>query len=215
MKSSIDLVMFDLDGTLADTGRDLTDSVNFTRSHFNLTPLPVQLVYSYVGRGAEYLLKQALPEAVDGCFHEVMRVFLRHYESHLLDTTTLYPHVRETLDYFSHKKKVVVTNKLRHLSVAILRGLGVESCFEGILGGDSAPKKKPHPALLNDTLERFNVAGSKAIMVGDSDTDIEAGKRAGVMTCGVTYGLGRRADLIDAKPDVLIDDIAELADKFY
>jgi phosphoglycolate phosphatase-like HAD superfamily hydrolase len=90
----------------------------------------------------------------------------------------------------------------------------VENHFDAILGGDSAAEKKPHPALLNAALRRFEIAGASALMVGDGDTDVEAGKRAGVMTCGVTYGLGNKDDLIAAQPDLLIDDLSELANYF-
>ena len=210
----IDMVMFDLDGTLADTGRDLADAVNHTRGHFDLPPLPDSLIHSHVGRGVEYLLKHSVPEEIPDHFLEVMRVFLEHYENHLLDTTVLYPNVRETLEYFHHKKRVVVSNKVHRLTVAVLRGLGVEKHFDAILGGDSAVEKKPHPALLKNVLRQFQIRPVSALIVGDGDTDVEAGKRAGVLTCGVTYGLGDRADLIAAKPDILIDDLAELSRYF-
>ena len=214
MKKAVDLVMLDLDGTLADTGHDLADSVNFTRAQFQLSPLPEKLVYGNVGRGVEHLLKQSLPEEAPEHFQEVMRVFLAHYETHLLDRTVLYPCVREVLNYFRAKRRAVVSNKIRRLTVAVVRGLGVAGEFDAILGGDSAPEKKPHPALLNLVLRQFQIPAASALMVGDGDTDIEAGKRAGVMTCGATYGLGDRHDLVAAKPDVLIDRLAELSDYF-
>jgi phosphoglycolate phosphatase len=81
MKKSVDLVMFDLDGTLADTGHDLADSVNFTRAHFQLPALPEKSVYSNVGRGVEHLLKQSLPEQTPGHFDEVMRSLSRPLRS--------------------------------------------------------------------------------------------------------------------------------------
>ncbi len=206
--------MFDLDGTLANTGHDLADSVNFTRAHFALAPLPEKLVYANVGRGVEHLLKQSLPEETPRHFDEVMRVFLAHYEAHLLDRTVLYPGVREVLSYFRSKRRLVVSNKMHRLTEAVVRGLGVAGEFDAILGGDSASEKKPHPALLNLALERFQIPAASALIVGDGDTDIEAGKRAGVMTCAVTYGLGNRDDLVAAKPDVLIDRLTALADYF-
>ena len=214
MKKTVDLVMFDLDGTLADTGHDLADSVNFTRAHFALAPLPGKLVYSNVGRGIEHLLKHSLPEESPAHFQEVMRVFLAHYEKHLLDRTVLYPGVREILEYFRDKRRLVVSNKMHRLTEAVVRGLGVAGEFDAILGGDSASEKKPHPALLNLALERFQIPAASALIVGDGDTDIEAGKRAGVITCAVTYGLGNRDDLVAAKPDVLIDRLTALADYF-
>ncbi|HXV83287.1 MAG TPA: HAD-IA family hydrolase [Candidatus Binatia bacterium] len=213
-KRTIDLVMFDLDGTLADTGQDLAAAVNHTRAHFHLNPLPRALVYTHVGRGVEHLLRRSLPEDSLDRFQEVMRVFLARYESHLLDTTVLYPGVQEVLDYFRGKHRVVVSNKVHRLTVAVLRGLGVEKHFDAILGGDSAAQKKPHPALIHDVLHRFGVPPSYALIVGDGDTDVEAGKRAGVVTCGVTYGLGSKEGLIAAKPDILIDDLFELPGLF-
>lgn len=214
-KKEVDLVMFDLDGTLANTGHDLADAVNYARAHFDLPPLPDDLVYAHVGRGVEYLLRHALPEEDPGHFEEVMRVFLQRYEHHLLDKTVLYPNVHDVLNYFRNKTRVVVTNKMYRLSVAVLRGLGIEREFDAILGGDSGRDKKPHPALLNAVLQRFDVDRAKAVMVGDGDTDIEAGRRAGVITCAVTYGLGNRKALVEAKPDFLIDDLAQLPHCFY
>ncbi|HEU4341780.1 MAG TPA: HAD-IA family hydrolase [Candidatus Binatia bacterium] len=214
MKRAIELVMFDLDGTLANTGQDLTDAVNYTRAHFNLSPLPQTLIVSHVGRGVEHLLKHALPEESPNRFREVMAVFLAHYEKHLLDKTVLYPNVHVALNYFQNKRRAVVSNKVHRFTLAVLRGLGVEKQFDAILGGDSVSEKKPHPALLNCALERFRIRASDALMVGDGDIDIEAGRRAGVLTCGVTYGLGSREDLIAAKPDYMIDDLAQLSRYF-
>ena len=206
--------MFDLDGTLANTGRDLADAVNHTRAHFELEPLPEALVHTHVGRGVEHLLRHSLPEDSADHFAEVMRVFLARYEGHLLDTTILYPGVHEILDYFRGKRRVVVSNKIHRLTVAVLRGLGVDKQFDAILGGDSAAEKKPHPALIHDALNRFGILPTHALIVGDGDTDVEAGRRAGVITCGVTYGLGNKEGLIAAQPDVLIDDLAELSGYF-
>jgi phosphoglycolate phosphatase len=211
MKKTVDLVMFDLDGTLADTGHDLADAVNFTRAHFDRGALPDQAIYAHVGRGVEHLLKHALPEESPNHFADVMRVFLDHYEHHLLDRTVLYPGAREILEYFRDKRRVLISNKLERLAVAVVRGLGVDDQFDTILGGDSAAEKKPHPALLNLVLRRFQIPPGRALMVGDGDTDIDAGKGAGVITCGVTYGLGNKDDLIATKPDFLIENLSQLS----
>jgi phosphoglycolate phosphatase len=214
MKRPVDLIMFDLDGTLADTGPDLADSVNYTRSCFELGPLPQQSIYTHVGRGVEYLLRHAVVEETPSHFSEIMRVFLEYYQQHLLDKTVLYPHVTEVLDYFADKRNAVVTNKLHHLAVTVLRGLGIEDRFDAVLGGDSGAEKKPDPALLRLMLRQFQIVPTNALMVGDGDTDIEAGRYAGVITCGVTYGLANKADLVAAKPDFLIDDLGQLVQIF-
>ncbi|MEA2658300.1 MAG: phosphoglycolate phosphatase [Candidatus Binatota bacterium] len=211
MKKTVDLVMFDLDGTLADTGHDLADAVNFTRVYFDRGALPDQAIYAHVGRGVEHLLKHALPEESPYHFDDVMRVFIDHYEHHLLDRTVLYPGAREILEYFRDKRRVLISNKIERLAVAVARGLGVDNQFDTILGGDSAAEKKPHPALLNLVLRRFQIPPGRALMVGDGDTDIDAGKGAGVITCGVTYGLGNKDDLIATKPDFLIENLSQLS----
>ena len=95
---------------------------------------------------------------------------------HLLDKTVLYPGVRDALDHFRGKRRVVVSNKIQRLSDAVVRGLGVAECFDLILGGDSAAEKKPNPALLVLALERFQTSPSRALMVGDGDIDVEAGQ---------------------------------------
>ena len=214
MKKRVDLVLFDLDGTLADTGQDLAASVNFTRARFDLPPLAAPRIHVHVGLGVEHLLRHTLPVKNSAHFHEIIGVFTDHYEAHLLDTTVLYPGVRDVLEYFHGKRRVVATNKIQRFAEAVVRGLGVDECFDLILGGDSGAEKKPHPALLTLALERFQTPAASALMVGDGDTDIEAGKRAGVMTCGVTYGIGDKERLRAAKPDVMIEHLAELRDHF-
>jgi phosphoglycolate phosphatase len=214
MKVPVDLVMFDLDGTLADTGRDLADAVNFTRAHFNLPVLPNAAILTHVGRGVEHLIRHAIPERSPQHFPELLRIFLHYYENHLLDTTVLYPSVAETLEYFRSKRRAVVSNKIQRLTVAVLRGLGIEGCFDIILGGDSASQKKPHPALLEYALARFCVLPGRALMIGDGDVDIQAGKQAGVLTCGVTYGLADSGKVVAANPDFIIHHLSEIRDYF-
>lgn len=210
MKRPVDLVMFDLDGTIANTGPDLADAVNYTRAYFEFPPLASDVVYAHVGRGVEYLLKHSLPEETRAHFTEVMTVFLERYQNHLLDKTVLYPYVDDVLDYFADKRNVVVTNKIHRLAIAVLRGLGVENRFDMVMAGDSGPEKKPDPALLNSVLHQFDVQPGQAVMIGDGDIDVQAGRRAGVLTCGVTYGLGNKDDLVAAKPDYLIDGLEHL-----
>src|SRR5206468_12620554 len=155
MKRPVDLIMFDLDGTLADTGHDLADAVNYTRSHFNLAPLAEQVVYAHVGRGVEHMLKYSLPEEYPDHFHEVMCIFLERYEMHLLDRTVLYPGVHDVLDHFRRKRRVLVSNKMHRLTVAVVRGLDVENQFDAILGGRRRARKKTPPSVAKFGLGRF------------------------------------------------------------
>jgi phosphoglycolate phosphatase len=212
MKKQIDLLIFDLDGTLAATGRDLANSVNYVRSTLGLEPLEEAYVYSRVGYGTEHLIRKSLPEGYEKRFDEVLARFLKHYEEHLLDTTVLYPHVKDVLERFRAKKKAVVTNKRLNLSVAILRGLGIEACFDAIIGGDCGLEKKPDPSCLRHVLDKLEIAAARALMIGDGAPDIQAGKAAGVHTCAVTYGLCNAEELLAARPDFALGDLTELAD---
>jgi len=215
MKKEVSLVMFDLDGTLANTGKDLANAVNHFRSCFGLEPVENQRVFVHVGHGSEFLIRNCLPEQYQHRFKEAMGLFFDHYQNHLLDTTVLYPHVEDILNYFRKKKRAVVSNKLYRFTVAVLKGLGIESCFDAVLGGDSGFQKKPDPEILNKVLGTFEVKPEMALIIGDGSADIEAGKRAGVYTCGVTYGLGLKEELIEAKPDFLIDDLKQLTEHFH
>ena len=168
-----------------------------------------------IGRGVDHLIRSFLPQKFQEKFGEARELFLHHYGDHLLDTTVLYPHVKETLEYFGRKKRAVVSNKLHHLTVAVLAGLGIETCFDAVLGGDSLPERKPDPEPLNRVLGTFGINPAMALIVGDGAADIEAGKGAGVFTCGVTYGLGDKEELLQANPDILIDNLGQLADHFF
>jgi phosphoglycolate phosphatase len=214
MRKEVDLLMFDLDGTLADTGRDLADAVNHVRSHLNLEPLENQIIYGQVGRGVEHLLRSSVPQEFQSRFKELLDVFLNRYEDHLLDSTVLYPHVKETLAYFRDKRRAVVSNKLHRFAVSVLRGLSIEGSFDAILGGDTVAQRKPHPEPLIQMLRSFGIQPTRAVIVGDGGIDIEAGKGAGVWTCGVTYGLGKREELLEAKPDVVVNELRELTQYF-
>ena len=206
--------MFDLDGTLADTGLDIANAVNHMRRRLDLGPLDNRAVCSQIGRGVDYLIRAVLPPELQGRFQESRRLFLAYYERHLLDNTRLYPHVVEILEEFHDKKKVVISNKLRAPTLLILEGLGIADRFDLILGGDSTPQRKPDPDPLNQALAHFAVLPDRALMIGDDECDIRAGKSAGVHTCGVTYGLGNKEALVRSQPDLLIDDISALKDHY-
>jgi HAD superfamily hydrolase (TIGR01549 family) len=145
---------------------------------------------------------------------EALSLFGEYYHQHLLDHTRLYPHVRETLEHFKGKKKAVATNKTLHFTLKMLEGLGIQPYFEMILGGDSTEHIKPNPEPLARILQTLQVMPTRAVMIGDSVSDILAGRRAGMATCALTYGLGQREDLIKAGPDYLADDIWDLTEIF-
>jgi phosphoglycolate phosphatase len=206
----IQLVVFDLDGTLADTKKDLALSVNAMREHMGFGPLPLEVVTSYVGQGVTVLVKRTLGDkAPDGNVEKGLAFFLDYYGRHLLDNTVAYPGVREALEELGNRKLAILTNKPTHFSRAIISGLGLAPYFLEIYGGDSFPLKKPDPMGIKTLMSHLSIPTEKTLMVGDSETDVLTGHNAGVWTCGVTYGFGTQA-LEEAGPDLLLQDLRDL-----
>jgi phosphoglycolate phosphatase len=210
----MDLLIFDLDGTLIDSKLDLAHAVNATRRMMGLQPIENELVYSYVGNGAPVLIRRAIGgEISDEQLQTALEFFLDYYRAHMLDYTTLYPGVRETLDtlHSAGTKMAVLTNKPVRFSKAILEGLGVAGHFTNVYGGNSFEQKKPHPIGVETLLVATATERNKAMMVGDSAVDVRTARNAGISSCGVTYGF-QPETLIADPPDYLIDRMEELLD---
>jgi phosphoglycolate phosphatase len=206
----IRLVVFDLDGTLVDSKKDLALSVNAMREHLGLEPLPFELIASYVGRGVTVLVTRALGEhSTDANVQKGLAYFLEYYRQHMLDNTTMYSGVSEALEKLSGRTLAVLTNKPVRFSQEMLTRLGIAPKFVHIYGGNSFPQKKPDPTGLQKLMAEVQASPRQTLMVGDSDTDVLTGRNAGAWTCGVTYGFGARS-LEDAPPDLLLDDLREL-----
>src|SRR5258708_16403107 len=145
---NMDLLIFDLDGTLIDSKLDLAHAVNATRSHMGMSALDHERVYSYVGNGAPVLIRRAMGErASEPDVQQALQFLLEYHREHFLDYTTLYPGVREALDRLRDggKRMAVLTNKPVRISRAILDGLGVGGHFFQVYGGNSFDLKKPGP----------------------------------------------------------------------
>jgi len=211
--SRVDLVVFDLDGTLIDSAGDLAASVNAALQRLSPRSLPVSLerVRTFIGDGAAMLVARTLAAAgVSVSPDAALPVFLECYSERLLDTTVLYPGVAEALDALRDRTLAVLTNKPGEMSRRILEGLGVAGRFARICGAGDVPAKKPDPAGLRMLLDEAGIPPSGAALVGDSAIDVRTGRAAGVRTVGVTYGLDRDS-LRASPPDDLIDDLRELA----
>jgi phosphoglycolate phosphatase len=210
----MDLLIFDLDGTLIDSRLDLAHAVNATRSHMGMRPLDHERVYSYVGNGAPVLIRRVLgDQASEAEVEEALEFFLEYYREHYLDYTTLYPGVRESLDRLraAGKQMAVLTNKPVRISRAIVDGLGAGGHFFQVYGGNSFDFKKPHPIGVETLMKEAGVSRDLTLMVGDSSVDIETARNAGVQCCGVTYGF-QPETLADPAPDLLVDRMEDLAE---
>jgi phosphoglycolate phosphatase len=206
------VLIFDLDGTLVDSKKDLTASVNYIRNRFDLPVLTEEEIARFIGNGALTLIRRALAgKATETNVQAALQMFLSYYRAHMLDSTALYPGVRETLDRLGDCKLAVLTNKPVHFSCAMLDGLGIYKRFEAVYGGNSFDRKKPDPIGVHQILSDTNGRRERTWMIGDSAVDVLTGRNAGVVTCGVTYGYASET-FRDAPPDFLIDVFSDLED---
>jgi len=211
----MDLLIFDLDGTLVDSRLDLANAVNATRRHMGMDVLANERVYTYVGNGAPMLVRRALGEgATEAQVQEALEFFLEYYRDHDLDHTVLYPGVQESLDRLrgAGKRMAVLTNKPVRMSRHIVEGLGVGEHFFRVYGGNSFDFKKPHPIGVQTLMSEAGVARESTLMVGDSTVDVQTARNAGIACCGVTYGF-QPETLADPAPEILVDRMEQLADR--
>ncbi|HEY1678163.1 MAG TPA: HAD-IA family hydrolase [Candidatus Sulfotelmatobacter sp.] len=218
---SIQLVIFDLDGTLIDSRLDLVHSVNAALRHIGREPLPDEVIASYVGDGAPVLIQRALGgEKVDETIiRKGLEFFLSYYREHKLDHTTVYNGIPAALTTIqqsgngSVRRMAVLSNKPVNPSRAIVEALGLGTFFSQVYGGNSFATKKPDPEGARKLLEENGVPPERAVIVGDSHVDIETGRNAGLWTLGVTYGFAPHS-LADCPGDVMVDNPGELGAVF-
>ncbi len=204
------LLIFDLDGTLIDSGLDLALSVNAMREKMGLAPLPHREIATYVGQGVATLMRRSLGEgATEERIQQALDFFLAYYREHMLDNTVTYPGVREALAELKDRYLAVLTNKPVRFSELILEGLGISNYFRYVYGGNSFEQKKPDPVGAVKLMNAFQVPLRETLIIGDSDTDVLTGRNAGIWTCGVTYGFGSYT-LDNSPPDFKIDDLRQL-----
>jgi phosphoglycolate phosphatase len=204
------VLIFDLDGTLVDSKRDLTNSVNHVRSAFHLPELTEYEISGFIGDGAQMLIQRALgADASPSDVHAGLQLFLSYYRDHMLDQSALYPGVRESLNRFSDHHLAVLTNKPIRFSRMMLEGLGILDQFAAVYGGNSFERKKPDPAGVFQILKDTNGAREKTWMIGDSAVDVLTGRNAGVRTCGVSWGYATDS-FKSTPPDTLIHRFEEL-----
>jgi phosphoglycolate phosphatase len=221
------LLVFDLDGTLINSSRDLCNSVNATLEHVGKPTLPHALIATYIGDGAAMLVRRALgdPGDLDSAnpdgdqlFHRAFEFFLDYYRAHKLDYTFVYDGVLEALTTIrtAHPSlpMAILTNKPVNPSREICAALGLAPFFFQNYGGNSFPTKKPDPqgllALIAEAnaLTATTISPSEVVMIGDSDIDVLTGRRAGALTLGCTFGLAPHT-LAAAQPDLSVDRPSE------
>lgn len=197
------LIVFDLDGTLVDSRRDLADAANALIVERGGTPLTLDAIASMVGEGAGLLVRRALAAAgLDAGLEGSVDRFLQLYDGRLLAHTRPYPGVRDTLESLAGSHDLaVLTNKPARASCEILDGLGLIGFFAEVYGGDGPHARKPDPAGLRGLMAAHRVDPAATVMVGDSRIDLETARAAGTGLCIARYGFGYREREIALRPD--------------
>ena len=210
----VDLMIFDFDGTIADTGADLVSSINHTLTAIRLNPRPSEEILSFVGDGVKKLIEKSLGENYKERLEEAIRIFSGHYEKHLMDQTVLCPHIEDVLKYFNHKMKVILTNKHYHLTLTIAHALHIDRYFMEIVGADTTPFQKPDLRVVEYLLTKYNADPRKTVIIGDGVNDIAVAKYAGILSCAYLNGLGNRQTLLRMEADFYCEDLIEINSVF-
>lgn len=207
-----DVVVFDLDGTLADTAPDLTAALNHSLAVLGRPAVPDESVRHMVGHGARALLQKGLAatgEMNDALVEQGFPIFIDHYTANIAVGTRPFPGLDVALDALSAMgvKLAVCTNKLESLSRELIDALGWQDRFHALVGGDTLPVRKPDPAPLFEAIARCG--GGRAAFIGDSITDTDTGRNAGIPTIAVSFGFSDRpVDQLGA--DRIIDHFDEM-----
>jgi phosphoglycolate phosphatase len=208
------LIVFDLDGTLVDSAPDLIDALNVVLAREGLGPLPVEIARKFVGRGGRALIRQGFAasgrDIGDSHLETVFAAFIAHYERHLTDKTVFYDGVDAALDRLAAAghRFAVCTNKFERPARLLLQQLGRADRFAAIVGQDTFPVSKPNGAVLRLTIEKAGGDPARAIMVGDTITDVATARDAGLPVVVVDFGYA--PELAELQADRTISHFREL-----
>lgn len=209
-------LLFDLDGTLADTKPDLHAAMNFVLRQNGLDEVPDEAITNMIGGGARMILQRGLEANKtrwdDAKLDAATEEFVLWYDQNIDGHTKIYPNLLPILDAAKAAQipMAVVTNKRESLSAKLLYRLGLQGYFDALVGGDTLPKRKPDPDTIELALARLGCAPQDAIMVGDSEADSDGARAANVACICVSFGY-RRVSLEELKADAIVDDYAEFA----
>jgi len=208
MFTSIEAVLFDLDGTLLDSAPDLAAAVNKMRTDRGMIELPCASFRAMVGAGARGMLSVAFDmNPADDNFEAMKLEFFANYEKCLFQQTVAFPGVSEVIKKIelAEIKWAVVTNKSQRFTKPLTDAMSLFSSAGAVVSGDTTPYSKPHPAPLLEAANRLGIPPENCLYVGDDERDIVAGRAAGMQTVAAAYGyLGKDADILSWKADAII-----------
>lgn len=212
-----ELVLFDLDGTLVDSVPDLAYSIDLALRELDLPMHGEDKIRTWVGRGADKLVKAALTGDMEGepdedLFQKAFDLFSEIYIQNTSVRSSLYPGAREAMDHLLAIgcKLGCVTNKRGRFTEPVLKSLNILDDFSIVVSGDTLSKKKPDPDQLLHAAQVVGTTPGKTLMVGDSVNDLRAARAANIPIYCVTYGYNHGQNIADANPDRLMDSLDEM-----
>ena len=211
----IKIILFDVDGTLVDSKKVIIDAANYTLLNLGFKQKKEEEILDYLGVEVSYLISRLTGSYDPALIIKGVKLFKGYWSEHITADSMLFKGVIETLDYLKSKEMIITSNGIKKVIERMLNNFKIRKFFKEIISGDEPDCIKPTACPINMVFDRFKlenrtVGKDRIMIVGDMDIDIKAGKNAGIKTCAVTYGIGKKKDIITAKPDFLIDDISEL-----
>lgn len=206
----IDLLILDFDGTITDSIPPAVEAIQKMIKNLGFPYRTKKEINGYVGYGEIPLVSGAIGTKEPGPLRKAMKTYENIYMKEGIRKVVLYPHVREFLEYFKGKTKIILSNKKDMFIKKILRDHRLSKYFAEVHGGDTLPCLKPDPYAILKMMKKYKVTKERVLFIGDMTVDIETGKNANVHTCAVTYGFDDKKKLERHKPDLMVDDLLEL-----
>ncbi len=207
---TIDLIVFDFDGTLFDTSEDITKAMNFALNKAGLPPASRTKVWSSTGDGTSLLVKRIIGKNNKHLHHIVLNDFIEYHSSHYADYTKPMEGVIDILERFKTKKMVILSNKYKEFIDKILKKFEMDKYFSAVYGKESFSKSKPHPYPLLYTIKKMEVTTQKTIFVGDSLNDVFISKNANVKCFIIPSDVTPIEKIEELKPYKILKNIKEL-----
>ena len=209
-KHPLNLIVFDLDGTLVDSIHDIYDALQACCQQYHIPPIPKDKIRQFVGPGAEELIQETIKNT-ELSLNDFYATFRNLYRRDFISQTHLFENLEPLLKKLhTHYRLAILTNKPEDASLYLLQNLGIDELFIKVVGPDTYQIAKPHPGGLLQLLKDCDCKKEEALFIGDTATDINCGKAANVKTVAITHGYGCTVSLEEAQADSIIDDMSDI-----
>lgn len=204
------LIIYDLDGTLVDTGEELVHANGYVLSQLGASAERCRAIRTFGGRGMRELVAWGLQRDDPRLVEAAEALFATYYTHHAQAQRRLYPNAQRLLEHFHGRAQAVLTDRPNPFAHELLEALGISRYLMDLVAGNSPYPRKPHPAGARALIATAGARPTETLLIGDSPLDVETGRNAGVCTIAVSHGGGQASELRAAAPDVVVEDFAQL-----